>query len=214
MSTFQSVSALLSDEAATLALGQRVAQLLPPVLQALEGRALCINLEGDLGAGKTTLTRGLLRSLGFAGTVKSPTYTLVESYQLRQSAPDGATDSALNGATDSATDVALPEQAEDWSQGERELFARELPALNALGKIEIYHFDLYRLQDPEELELMGIRDYFAQQALCLIEWPDRGQGILPEPDIVITLEHLDEGRRLTISSSVLTAEQLNFLAGV
>ena len=45
MSTFQSVSALLSDEAATLALGQRVAQLLPPVLQALEGRALCINLE-------------------------------------------------------------------------------------------------------------------------------------------------------------------------
>ena len=210
MSTFQSVSALLSDEAATLALGQRVAQLLPPVLQALEGRALCINLEGDLGAGKTTLTRGLLRSLGFAGTVKSPTYTLVESYQLRHSAPDGATDSALNGATD----VALPENAEDWSQGERELFARELPALNALGKIEIYHFDLYRLQDPEELELMGIRDYFEQQALCLIEWPDRGQGILPEPDIVITLEHLDEGRRLTISSSVLTAEQLNFLADI
>lgn len=203
MSTFQSVSALLSDEAATLALGQRVAQLLPPVLQALEGRALCINLEGDLGAGKTTLTRGLLRSLGFAGTVKSPTYTLVESYQLSYSAPNGATDS-----------VPLPEQAEDWSQGERELFARELPALNALGKIEIYHFDLYRLQDPEELELMGIRDYFAQQALCLIEWPDRGQGILPEPDIVITLEHLDEGRRLTISSSVLTAEQLNFLADI
>lgn len=207
MSTFQSVSALLSDEAATLALGQRVAQLLPPVLQALEGRALCINLEGDLGAGKTTLTRGLLRSLGFAGTVKSPTYTLVESYQLRHGAPDGAP----NGAPDS---VAWPENAEDWSQGERELFARELPALNALGQLEIYHFDLYRLQDPEELELMGIRDYFAQQSLCLIEWPDRGQGILPEPDIVITLEHLDEGRRLTISSSVLTAEQLNFLAGV
>lgn len=199
MSTFQSVSALLSDEAATLALGQRVAQLLPPVLQALEGRALCINLEGDLGAGKTTLTRGLLRSLGFAGTVKSPTYTLVESYQLRHGAPDS---------------VAWPENAEDWSQGERELFARELPALNALGQLEIYHFDLYRLQDPEELELMGIRDYFAQQALCLIEWPDRGQGILPEPDIVITLEHLDEGRRLTISSSVLTAEQLNFLADI
>ncbi len=207
MSTFQSVSALLSDEAATLALGQRVAQLLPPVLQALEGRALCINLEGDLGAGKTTLTRGLLRSLGFAGTVKSPTYTLEESYQLRHGAPDGAP----NGAPDS---VAWPENAEDWSQGERELFARELPALNALGQLEIYHFDLYRLQDPEELELMGIRDYFAQQALCLIEWPDRGQGILPEPDIVITLEHLEEGRRLTIGSSVLTVEQLNFLAGV
>ena len=207
MSTFQSVSALLSDEAATLALGQRVAQLLPPVLRALEGRALCINLEGDLGAGKTTLTRGLLRSLGFAGTVKSPTYTLVESYQLSHIGTDSATASAQESVT-------LPEQAEDWSQGERELFARELPALNALGQLEIYHFDLYRLQDPEELELMGIRDYFAQQALCLIEWPDRGQGILPDPDIVITLEHLEDGRRLTIGSSVLTVEQLNFLADI
>ena len=186
MSTFQSVSALLSDEAATLALGQRVAQLLPPVLQALEGRALCINLEGDLGAGKTTLTRGLLRSLGFAGTVKSPTYTLVESYQLRHGAPDS---------------VAWPENAEDWSQGERELFARELPALNALGQLEIYHFDLYRLSSPEELEFLGVRDYFAAApAWCLIEWPDKGEGALPEPEAVIEISGSGDQRTYTLKT--------------
>lgn len=129
-----------ADADAQEALGRRLAA-------ALAGRGT-VYLEGELGAGKTTLTRGILRGYGHEGAVKSPTYTLVEPY--------------------------------------------------ATGGHTIYHFDLYRLTDPEELELLGIRDYCRPDALALIEWPDRGQPFLPPPDLVITIRAIPDGRHLAL----------------
>ncbi|MFT7558180.1 MAG: tRNA threonylcarbamoyladenosine biosynthesis protein TsaE [Flavobacteriales bacterium] len=111
----------------------------------------CVHLHGDLGAGKTTLCRGFIRSMGHSAAVKSPTYTLVEPYEF-------------NGR-------------------------------------QVFHFDLYRVSDPEELEYIGIRDYFHPKSLSLIEWPDKGAGMLPEPDLVLDLRVVGLGRRLTVQSS-------------
>ena len=125
----------INTEADTQELGERLAQGL-----RLGG---IIYLEGDLGAGKTTLSRFLIQALGHSGSVKSPTYTLVEPYQI--------------------------------------------------GELVVYHFDLYRLSDPEELEFMGIREYFADGVVCLIEWPERGGDRIPAADLVVTLNRVKDG---------------------
>lgn len=109
-------------------------------------RPFVVFLEGDLGAGKTTLVRGLLRALGHTGAVRSPTFTLLEPYEL------------------------------------------------AAGPV--FHLDLYRLAHPDELAYLGLRDLLGGKSILLVEWPERGQGELPAPDLRVLIEHLAEGRRV------------------
>jgi len=140
----------IPSEVAMEALGSHLAQL---------GHSrLVIYLHGDLGSGKTTLARGLLRGLGYIGKVKSPTYTLVESYHL-----------------DPHT---------------------------------VYHFDLYRLNDPEELDYLGVRDYLEDNVMCLIEWAERGRGYIPPPDLECQLNYHATGRTI---SFIATTPQGEFI---
>jgi tRNA threonylcarbamoyladenosine biosynthesis protein TsaE len=69
----------------------------------------------------------------------------------------------------------------------------------ALGGRDVYHFDLYRLSDPEELEFLGARDYFSGLGICLVEWPERAAGALPKADIVLNIKYKDSGRRVEIT---------------
>jgi tRNA threonylcarbamoyladenosine biosynthesis protein TsaE len=126
----------LDSAQATEALGARLAAVLPP--------GGILYLQGELGTGKTTLVRGLLRALGQPGTVRSPTYTLVEPYTLA-------------------------------------------------GR-HLVHLDLYRLADPEELEWLGLRDFLDGQTVLLVEWPERGRGVLPAADLIIALSYAGSGR--------------------
>lgn len=145
-------------EIALLTFGQHLAKTLEPFLHALSERALVVYLNGELGAGKTTLTRSIVQSLGYTGNVKSPTYTLVEEYPFHSFA--------------------------------------------------IYHFDLYRLADPEELAFIGIKDYFAAHTLCLVEWASKGEGMLPDADLLIQIDYAEQGRILHLQPQSPTGEQL------
>jgi tRNA threonylcarbamoyladenosine biosynthesis protein TsaE len=132
----------LADSQATETLGAQLA--------ATVTAGTVVYLYGDLGAGKTTLTRGWLRGLHFTGKVKSPTYTLVESY--------------------------------------------------VVSNLYLYHFDLYRFNDPVEWEEAGFRDYFNAQSICLVEWPDKATPFLPRPDLSVTLTLHGAGRMYQLAA--------------
>lgn len=133
----------LADASATEALGGRLAR-------ACTEPPLVVYLSGPLGAGKTTLARGFLRALGYPGVVRSPTYTIVETY--------------------------------------------------ACNKLKICHFDLYRLSDPEELLHLGIEDYLSADSVWLVEWPERGSGLLPAADLIVALDYRDGCREAVIEA--------------
>ncbi|MFT4045208.1 MAG: tRNA (adenosine(37)-N6)-threonylcarbamoyltransferase complex ATPase subunit type 1 TsaE [Solimonas sp.] len=140
---------LLADAEATERLGADVARW----LLGRDGAVLF--LRGELGAGKTTLARGLLRAMGVAGAVRSPTYTLLEPYEA--------------------------------------------------GGHTILHMDLYRLQDPEELVALGVRDFPPGQHYWIVEWPERGEGFLPPPALQIELRHCGAQRSVRLLGSELPA---------
>jgi len=128
----------LADASATQSCG---AQLAP----ALRG-GMILTLQGDLGTGKTTLVRGLLRARGVTGAVKSPTYTLVEHYPI--------------------------------------------------SSLYFYHFDFYRFTNPNEWDSSGMPDYFRDDAVCIVEWPERVGDRLPQADLALSLSYAtDKGGR-------------------
>lgn len=145
MSQPVSKTLLLQGEAEQEAFGAALAE-------ACDGPAL-IFLEGDLGAGKTTMARGFLRALGHRGAVKSPTYTLIEPYDL--------------------------------------------------AGTKVYHLDLYRVADPGELEYLGLREMLEEDAVLLIEWPERGEGWLPQPDLRVRIGHQAAARDVELTATTV-----------
>lgn len=134
-----------ADEAATEELARVLASSMPPA-----ARPLIIHLQGELGTGKTTFTRGMLRALGYTGPVRSPTYGLVSEFAV------------------------------------------------AAGIVR--HLDLYRLQDPGELQALALRDLLDGSRLWLIEWPERGKGGIPAADLKVDIQVEGGGRRLSLSA--------------
>jgi len=143
---------LLEDEQKMQVFGEKIAQVIGQI-----NAPLLILLNGDLGAGKTTLSRGILNGLGHRGSVKSPTYTLVEPYDLE------------------------------------------------IGKV--FHFDLYRLIDPEELYDIGFNDYLTEAQLCMIEWPDKGGSLLPKADISLQINSNGTGRQVILTAQTSLGSQ-------
>ena len=142
---------LLADAAATEACGARIAPLL--------AGGMMVTLEGDLGVGKTTLVRGLLRACGVEGSIKSPTYALVEHYSA--------------------------------------------------SSLYFYHFDFYRFTSPDDWDTAGFADYFRDDAVCIVEWPERAGDRLPQADLALSLayEANERGRELVARANGASGER-------
>lgn len=136
------------NEEAMLEFGGRLACCCSP--------PLLIFLHGDLGAGKTTFVRGFLQGLGYSGKVKSPSYNLVEAYELPQKS--------------------------------------------------IFHFDFYRIQDPQELDFIGIQDDWRPTAIFLVEWPEKAAQLLPPVDLACHFEFAGKGRKLRVDAKTASGE--------
>jgi len=142
----QHFTAHLHDEAGTAALGSALARAILP--------GLAIHLHGDLGAGKTALTRALLHAVGHVGNVKSPTYTLSEPYSILL--------------------------------GER--------------IVNVIHFDLYRMASAEEFLDAGFREDFNGDNICIVEWPEKAEAVLPPPDLNVWLSVAGQGRDVELQA--------------
>jgi tRNA threonylcarbamoyladenosine biosynthesis protein TsaE len=141
-------SLIWPNEDQTRAFAQALAQRLQ---NAAPDFTACIELRGDLGAGKTTLVRHLLKALGVQGRIKSPTYAVVEPYSVSTSS----------------------------------------------GRLlNIWHFDFYRFNDPDEWEEAGFRDIFASPGLKLVEWPEKAGAHLPPADLTVSLALAENDERL------------------
>ena len=136
------VTKTLHSEEETLLFGEAIARGLKP--------GIFCSLEGTLGAGKTCISRGILRGMGHSGYVKSPTYPLVEIYNLKTST--------------------------------------------------VYHFDFYRITDPVEILEAGFRDMFSEENICLVEWAEKGRGVIPIPDITISLAFNQDSRNVSVNA--------------
>jgi tRNA threonylcarbamoyladenosine biosynthesis protein TsaE len=156
----QHFKAYLADESVTAAFGAALARALAP--------GLVIYLHGDLGAGKTALTRALLRASGHQGTVKSPTYTLAEPYRV-----------TLHGE-----------------------------------QVDVIHYDLYRMSSPEEFLDAGFREDFDGRNICIVEWPEKGEPVLPPPDVNVWLSVCGLGREVELQAlsdlGLLCLDRLSF----
>lgn len=118
---------------------------------------LVVYLQGEMGTGKSAFTRAFLRALGVVGTIRSPTFTLLERYDT----------------------------ARGW----------------------VFHLDLYRIEAPEEIEYLGVRDLLTSPAWWFIEWPERGAGFLPAPDLQLELRYAAAGRHALLQAHTDMASQ-------
>ena len=156
-------------------------QFAQALAQQVELRDAYVELQGDLGAGKTTFVRHVLKALGVEGRIKSPTYAVVEPHEARLS-----------------PSLAPP-----------------TPNLASMSPqiLNIWHFDFYRFNDPQEFEEAGFRELFASPGLKIAEWPEQARGMLPVADLKLAITvNEQEGRFVTCETH--TRKGLAILVGL